>query len=214
MQSPNTRRPSSVAAVLAALAVAGCGDSHGSTHSASTPETAPTTAASPAKTSPTASQPTAPVKTEKVPDIDIPVKTFAPREPIPARYTCDGANVPPPLRWGRVPKGTVEIDLFVTNLAGDGTETTDWAVAGLKPNLRLLASGHLPAGAIVGRNSDGQTRYSVCPPKGPKANYFVLLIPLPRHIPVSPGFEGQSLSAKAVRVAAHEGEMSFEYLRQ
>jgi phosphatidylethanolamine-binding protein (PEBP) family uncharacterized protein len=86
-------------------------------------------------------------------------------------------------------------------------------VAGLKPGLRKLSSGRLPAGAVVGRNSYGETGYSVCPPSGQTSSYFVLVIPLPRRLPVKPGFEGQALSAKAVQVASHEGQMSFEYQR-
>ena len=209
----STRYPSCIVAALAVLMMLGCGNSHSSPRSGATSRTA-ATGTSPATTSPAESKSTEPARTEKVPDVDIPVKTSAPQEPIPARYTCDGANVAPTLRWGRVPKGTVEIDLFVTNLAPDGTEYTDWAVAGLKPNLHSLPSGHLPASAIVGRNSYGETGYSVCPAKGSKSAYFVLVIPLPSHIPVSRGFEGQSLSAKAVHIAPHEGEMSFEYQRQ
>lgn len=205
---------SGLLALAAGLGMAGCGGSHAASSSTRGTPSAPTTSAD-ASTAAAAKTPTTttPSATERVPDIDIPVKTFAPVEPLPARYTCDGANVPPPLRWGRVPRGTAEIDIFVTNLTSTG-ESTEWAVAGLKPNLRSLPSGHLPRGAIVGRNSLGEARYSVCPPKGAPASFFVLVIPLPHKIAVRPGFEGQALSARAVRIARHEGQMSFEYARR
>jgi phosphatidylethanolamine-binding protein (PEBP) family uncharacterized protein len=199
-------------AVLLTTGIAGCGASRSpSAAHRSSPSTAATTGttASP----PAASTAKSSSAAEHVPDLDIPVKSFAPRAPLPARYTCDGANVAPPLRWGRVPAGTVEVDLFVTSLTRTG-ETTEWAVAGLKPRLHSLVAGRLPAGAIVGRNSFGETGYSVCPSKGSTSSYFVLVVPLPHRIPVSPGFEGQALSARAVHIARHEGQMSFEYTRR
>lgn len=204
-----TKLPACVVGPVLMLTIVGCGSSHAAlSHSTKTSAAVGV----PSRTTPTSAGKSSP-SSEKVPNVDIPVKLLVPREPISARYTCDRLNATPPITWGRVPAGTVEIDLFVTNLARDGTEYTDWAVAGLKPGLRKLAPGRLPAGAIVGRNSYGAPRYSVCPAKKTKSSYFVLVIPLPRRIPVRPGFEGQALSARAVRVASHEGQTSFEYQR-
>ena len=36
--------------------------------------------------------------------------------PLPATYTCDGKDTPPPLRWSGVPGGTQELALLALNL--------------------------------------------------------------------------------------------------
>ncbi|HEV3072648.1 MAG TPA: YbhB/YbcL family Raf kinase inhibitor-like protein [Solirubrobacteraceae bacterium] len=129
-----------------------------------------------------------------------------------AHYTCDGANVPPPISWSHVPPNTAEIDLFLFDLSPvHGKLFASWAVAGISPKLRGLSAGQLPAGAILGRNSHGQTGYSLCPPKGPAVRYAFLMYALPKKIPVSPGFDAEKLREKALHVAASAGLLGASY---
>jgi phosphatidylethanolamine-binding protein (PEBP) family uncharacterized protein len=190
-----------VASALAALALAGCGSGHSSIPSASSATTAATT---------TDTRTNAPL-------IDIPVsvpvlKRVPGAAPLPSRYTCDGADVSPPISWANVPPGTAEIALFISSVESE-TEYTEWAVAGLSPGVRSLVSGHLPAGAIVGRNRSGRLGYSICPRKGTTTHYYVLLFPLPRKLTVGPGFDPQSLAQSVVHMATHEGQAYFTYKR-
>ena len=37
---------------------------------------------------------------------------FMDGQPIPAKYTCDGVNVSPPLQWSGPPRGTVSFALI------------------------------------------------------------------------------------------------------
>lgn len=64
----------------------------------------------------------------------------------------------------------------------------DWAVAGLNPALHRLAAGHLPPGAHVGIASDGKRRYSVCPKKGVDVHYQFELYGLPATVKIAPNF--------------------------
>jgi phosphatidylethanolamine-binding protein (PEBP) family uncharacterized protein len=114
---------------------------------------------------------------------------------LPARYTCDGADVSPPFEWTGVPAGTKELALFIANSAPGGN-ANDWAVMGLKPTLRSLAAGKLTAGAIVGRNSQGKVGYSICPGKGTTTQFGVVLYALTKRIAVKPGFNGHTLLNK------------------
>jgi phosphatidylethanolamine-binding protein (PEBP) family uncharacterized protein len=87
---------------------------------------------------------------------------------LPATFTCDGKNTPPPLEWGTVPPGTGSLVLFVVGIAprpnsSRYTISVDWAVAGLNPHLHRLDPGRLPHGAVVGVASDGRRHYSICP---------------------------------------------------
>ncbi len=153
----------------------------------------------------------------KVPSIDLEVTSSTSLEPVASRYTCDGANVPIPLRWSKAPAGTVEQDLFIFSLlpAKDGKLTTVWAIAGLKPSVRGISSGKLPSSAIVGRNAFGQARYSLCPAKSKKGTYAVLLYALNRRVHVKPGFDANALvEGKLVHIAPHEGRTFLSYTRR
>jgi phosphatidylethanolamine-binding protein (PEBP) family uncharacterized protein len=207
-----------LASLAATFALASCGgpspESSASTPptaaasntSASTTNTSTTNTSSPQNTS------TASTDSESVPTVEIPVESPVKLEPISARYTCAGANVPPPIKWSEIPPGTVELDLFVLNVQPIHEKIfSDWAVAGLKPTLHGLTSGKLPPGAIVGRNSFGQTGYSVCPPppRGTKVTYVVQLYALPHKIPVKPGFVSGEISSKAFHTAKYIGRFEF-----
>lgn len=111
---------------------------------------------------------------------------------IPARYTCDGKDVAPPLRWGAVPPGTGTLMLFAvgfrqTSSSGDSA-SIEWAVAGVNPRLHRLDGGRLPPGAYVGLTSAGKRRYSICPKKGTSERYVFGLYALPAAVVISRNF--------------------------
>jgi phosphatidylethanolamine-binding protein (PEBP) family uncharacterized protein len=212
------RRPTTIICSTLAilLAAGGCGgmSSHSTSAShAATSASAPQTTQS--TTSATASQ------GEKVPTTDLPLaspalatSTTTGKKVIAARYTCDAADVSPAISWSHIPANTVELELFIFNSKLIHEQLfPDWAVAGLKPSLRGLSAGRLPPEAIVGRNGFGQTRYSICPAKGVKTSYVVLLLALTRKVPAASGFNPDTLSEQGVKVAESEGEIYFSYKR-
>jgi phosphatidylethanolamine-binding protein (PEBP) family uncharacterized protein len=195
-------RTFAVGALAAMLALAGCGNSGAGSHPTST-------TASPGRTS------TATERARKSP-ITLAISaiggTGEGHLPIPARYTCDGANISPALRWGKVPVGTRELVLFIAHLSR-GEFHFDWSVAGLKPALGGLAAGSLPAGAVVGRGSHGQSAYSVCPTKGVKQSYGVVLLAMPHRTGAHAGFQITELADRGNREAIGEGQFGFSYER-
>jgi phosphatidylethanolamine-binding protein (PEBP) family uncharacterized protein len=211
----------SVLAVM--LALTACGGSSSTAQSPSTSATSATqaSASTPASTSTTASTSTSATTTaskassEKVPTLDIQMASSVKLEPIAARYTCDGANISPPISWSHIPPHTVELDLFLFNLQPvHGKLFASWGVAGLSPKLHSLRAGQLPPGAIVGRNSHGQTGYSFCPPKGPSVRSLFLLYALPKKIPARPGFKAEALREKALHEAKSLGLLGVTYKRR
>ncbi len=95
---------------------------------------------------------------------------------IPAKYTCDGANVSPPLTWSGVPAGTKSLALVVTDPDAPDPKApkTTW-VHWILYNLPADATGvreaspskSLPAGSLEGTNDFGRTGYGgPCPPIG------------------------------------------------
>jgi phosphatidylethanolamine-binding protein (PEBP) family uncharacterized protein len=133
---------------------------------------------------------------------------------LPRRYTCDGANEAPPLRWKNIPAGTAELALFaISTTPVDGKLFFDWALAGIKPSEDGLQSGQLPAGAVLGRNSDGQDRYSLCPASGGSETYVFVLFALPETLNPAPGFEPLALRRQAMQIARHSGLLAVAYRR-
>lgn len=121
---------------------------------------------------------------------------------LPALYTCDGRDVPPPLEWGAVHAPTRELALFVIALQPDPaahayTTSVEWAVAGIDPEQRRLAAGEIPRGAYVGLTSQGRPmRYTVCPARGEAKTYEFALYALPESVAVPKRFVGALLLAQ------------------
>jgi phosphatidylethanolamine-binding protein (PEBP) family uncharacterized protein len=114
---------------------------------------------------------------------------------LPARYTCDGQNVSPPLEWGTVPKDVGSLALFVVSFTPGPAKTysvaVQWALAGVNPALHRLAAGQLPRGAYLAVNAHGQPqRYSLCPKKGTTVQYQFELYGVPSSLGVSRDFSG------------------------
>ncbi len=125
---------------------------------------------------------------------------------IPTKNTCDGADVPVSFEWKKVPHGTAQLALFILNLNPVGEKIfVDWAVAHIAPSSHGLASGSLPAGAVVGVNGFGKVAYSICPPHGRNETYIARLVALPRSLAVRPGFSGEAFYLEAERITTAVG---------
>lgn len=95
---------------------------------------------------------------------------FSQGEPLPTRYSCDGRNVSPPLRWTAPPRGTRSLALAVTDPDAPGGTFVHWRVSGLRPSLRSLPEGS--RAGVQGRNSSGGVGWTgPCPPPGSAHRY-------------------------------------------
>ncbi len=108
---------------------------------------------------------------------------FGPGGSIPNGFTCDGENVPPPLRWSRLSTRTVELALTVEDLDGPGHAFVHWVAWGIDPAAPGLPEGVVPAGVHEGRNGAGRQGYlGPCPPR-----YRFTLYALRRPLALGPG---------------------------
>jgi Raf kinase inhibitor-like YbhB/YbcL family protein len=100
---------------------------------------------------------------------------------IPARYTCEGADISPPLSWSGVPDGTKSLVLIVDDPDAPDPKApkmtwVHWVLYNLPPTAQGLpeavAPDGLPEGTIEGKNDWGRTGYGgPCPPIG-RHRYF------------------------------------------
>lgn len=100
---------------------------------------------------------------------------------IPSKYTCDGANVSPPLEWQGVPRDkTKSLALICTDPDAPGGEWTHWLIWNLPPPTRKLLEGFagkstLANGAVQGTNDFKKVGYGgPCPPSGSHRYVFAI----------------------------------------
>ncbi len=102
---------------------------------------------------------------------------------LPARYTADGAGLSPPLRWERLPEGTVSLLLLVEDPDAPFPVPLVHALAydiapgrgGLEEGaLPVRLRGHAPEGFAMGRNFLGRTGWTPpAPPPGHGPHQYV-----------------------------------------
>lgn len=106
---------------------------------------------------------------------------FAPGAAIPARHTCDGEDIAPPLSWSGVPAGTMSLALIVDDPdapdpAAPKLTWVHWVLVDLPPAAGALAEGApLPAGTRQGLNDWQRLGWrGPCPPIGRHRYVFKL----------------------------------------
>ena len=74
---------------------------------------------------------------------------FSDGQPIPKKYTGDGQNISPPLRWSSPPEGTQELVLICDDQDSSGRKPwVHWLVYNLPPDIRGLPAD-LPKWSVV-----------------------------------------------------------------
>ena len=92
---------------------------------------------------------------------------------IPARYTCDGGGLSPPLSWSHVGHAG-SLALIVTDPDAPGGTFVHWVAFGIDPSVTEVHEGETPPGTRQGRNDFGKTGYGPpCPPAGDPAHRYV-----------------------------------------
>jgi Raf kinase inhibitor-like YbhB/YbcL family protein len=111
---------------------------------------------------------------------------------IPAKHTCEGADVSPPLEWSGAPGGAKSLALVVDDPDAPDPKApkmtyVHWVLYNLPPGTTRLpegaARGGLPAGTLEGTNDWKRTGYGgPCPPIG-RHRYFHKLYALDATLP-------------------------------
>lgn len=103
---------------------------------------------------------------------------------IPQKYTCDGADVSPPLAWSGVTEGTKSLVLISDDPDAPMGTWVHWVLYNLPPEPHELQEGvpkteTIPNGAKQGITDFRRVGYGgPCPPPGPAHRYFFKLYAL------------------------------------
>jgi Raf kinase inhibitor-like YbhB/YbcL family protein len=100
---------------------------------------------------------------------------FADGQPIPAKFTADGANLSPALAIANPPPGAACYALIVDDPDAPMGTWVHWVVWNIPAGTTTIPEGKLPAGSVEGRNSWGRTGYGgPSPPSGTHHYHFKL----------------------------------------
>ncbi len=109
---------------------------------------------------------------------------FAEGGKIPSRYTCDGADVSPPLSWSGVPAEARSLALICEDPDAPSGTWSHWAIYNLPPTLTGLPEGVPRTAATTDNARQGSNDFKrlgyggPCPPPGKPHRYFFILYAL------------------------------------
>jgi Raf kinase inhibitor-like YbhB/YbcL family protein len=104
--------------------------------------------------------------------LDVTSSAFAEGQSIPEKYTCDGENVSPPIKWSGAPATTKSIAIIVEDPDAPSGTFTHWVLYDMPGTSRELAEGSSGSGK-GGMNGFGKKGYGgPCPPPGGPHRYF------------------------------------------
>jgi Raf kinase inhibitor-like YbhB/YbcL family protein len=90
-------------------------------------------------------------------------------------YTCDGANISPPLTFSDIPDGTQSLALIVDDPDAPGGIFTHWLYFDMSPATLQIVENSKPMTGTAGINSFGTLDYAgPCPPAGTHRYFFKL----------------------------------------
>ena len=152
-------------------------------------------------------------------EIKITSSAFADGGLIPAKYTCDGADVSPPLQWDVVPEGAKSIALICDDPDAPMGTWVHWVLFNLPAQAKDLAENippdkTLPDGAKQGTNDFRRIGYGgPCPPSGTH-RYFFKIYALDTELDLEAGAsKRQLLKAMDGHILA-QGQLIGKYKRQ
>jgi Raf kinase inhibitor-like YbhB/YbcL family protein len=138
---------------------------------------------------------------------------------IPAKYTCDEADISPPLRWDVVPEGTKSVALICDDPDAPMGTFVHWVIFGLPAETRELTENipsdkTLPNGAKQGKSDFGRIGYGgPCPPSGTH-RYFFKIYALDTEVDLAAGASKRELVKAMEGHILAQGQLIGKYKRQ
>ena len=124
---------------------------------------------------------------------------FQSGQAIPAKYTCEGEDVSPPLDWRDLPADAKSLSLICDDPDAPVGTWVHWVVYDLPLTTgglteKVSTSQVLPNGAKQGRNDFKRVGYGgPCPPPGKPHRYYFKLYALDTDLGLKPGATKQDL---------------------
>jgi Raf kinase inhibitor-like YbhB/YbcL family protein len=157
----------------------------------------------------TATAPTIVATAASIPPFSLASSAFAEGGNLPARFSCDGEGVSPPLAWEGAPARTASFVLIVDDPDTANGTFNHWVFYNIPGSARQLPEA-IPVGSTTsiggmqGNNGARRTGYQpACPPNGPAHHYQFMLYALDSVLPSS-----EAASSADVRKAMEGHELA------
>ncbi|OGI70681.1 hypothetical protein A3A09_01815 [Candidatus Nomurabacteria bacterium RIFCSPLOWO2_01_FULL_42_20] len=99
---------------------------------------------------------------------------FQNNQSIPSLYTCDGANINPPLTFSDIPAGAKSLALIMDDPDAPMGTWDHWIIFNIPPETKEIKEGLVPEG-VLGVTSFRKTGYGgPCPPDREHRYFFKL----------------------------------------
>ncbi len=138
---------------------------------------------------------------------------------IPSKFTCDGADVSPPLEWTGVPEDVDSLVLISDDPDAPGKTWVHWVLFNLSPEVSSLEEDmpkdkKLDSGAVQGVTDFGRNGYGgPCPPGGTH-RYFFKLYALDTTLDLGPSAKKSDVVKAMEGHVLAEGQLMGKYARQ
>jgi Raf kinase inhibitor-like YbhB/YbcL family protein len=154
----------------------------------------------------------------KAPRLELTSVAFRDGENIPAKYTADGENVSPPIRWREAPAGTRSFALVCEDPDAPSGLFVHWLAWNIEPDGRELEEAIPPSAQVdgirQGRNGFGGAGYGgPKPPPGKAHRYRFRLFALDNRPELAPGASRVALDRAIDGHVLGEGVLVGKYER-
>jgi Raf kinase inhibitor-like YbhB/YbcL family protein len=160
-------------------------------------------------------------KEEKTVNILITSDAFLEGEAIPTKYTCDGDELSPDLRWSDIPPNTRSLALICEDPDAPSGTFTHWILFDLPPTVTELPEGvstaeRLTNGAVQGQNDFKRIGYGgPCPPPNDSEHrYYFRIYALDTELQLRSGARREDVAPAMVGHVLATGHLMGTYKRK
>ena len=130
---------------------------------------------------------------------------------IPAKFTCNGANVNPELKINGAPNEAKALVLIVDDPDAPHGLFTHWILWNIDPKTTNIGENSAPVGGVQGTNDFGKRNYGgPCPPSGTH-RYFFKIFALDTKLDLKPNARRAELDAVMRGHTLAQGELIGRY---
>jgi Raf kinase inhibitor-like YbhB/YbcL family protein len=130
---------------------------------------------------------------------------------IPAKFTCNGANINPELKINGTPNEAKSLVLIVDDPDAPHGLFTHWILWNIDPKTTNIGENSPPVGGIQGTNDFGKRNYGgPCPPSGTH-RYFFKIFALDTKLDLKPSARRAELDAAMRGHTLAQGELMGRY---
>jgi len=156
----------------------------------------------------------------KVMNLQITSTAFAEGQPIPAKYSCEGHDISPPLAWTNAPEKTKSFALIMDDPDAPVGTWVHWVLYDLPPDTTELPEDAAKTQFVAGNAKQGLNSWprlgygGPCPPPGKPHRYFFKLYALDVMLDLKPGAKKKDVEAAMKGHVLGEGQLMGTYQRR